>query len=313
MVEVVQADPADDLAWLALADWLEESGQPGPAEIHRLSLILRRPTVEPRWPAEERLGQLLASGVRPVMPTETLRLGIGVELKMALIPPGTFLMGSPENELGHAADEGPVHRVTLSEGFYLGIYPVTQAQWKRVMGDTRSRYYHDPQSDDRPVTHVPWAECQRFCAKLTNGTGRRFRLPTEAEWEYACRAGTSTPFHFGDTISVKQANYNGCFVYDRGRKGTYRQHTMSVGSFAPNAFGLYDMHGNIDEWCMDAYAGDYYRHSPETDPRCFGGEGAVRVHRGGAWSDDPADCRSASRSGNPRLRTIGFRIVMELE
>jgi uncharacterized protein (TIGR02996 family) len=136
MLEVVQADPADELAWLVLADYLEESDQPGPAEIHRLSVALRRPTTEPDWAAEDRLRQVLASGVRPVMPTETLRLGTGVELKLALIPPGSFLMGSPEWEPGRAPNEGPIHRVTISSGFYLGIHQVTQAQWRRIMGAT---------------------------------------------------------------------------------------------------------------------------------------------------------------------------------
>jgi uncharacterized protein (TIGR02996 family) len=312
MLEVVRAEPDDDLAWLALADWLEEADQPGPAELHRLSLPLRRPTSEPRRPAEDRLRHLLASGVRPVMPMETLRLGTGVELKMVLIPPGTFLMGSPEREAGRAKDEGPAHRVTLSEGFYLGIHPATRLQWERVMGKLPRRYYDRFQGDDLPVAHMPWPECVRFCERLTNGTGRQFRLPTEAEWEYACRAGTTTPFHFGDTISVKQANYNGCHVYGRGRKGTYRQHTMAVGAFAPNAFGLYDMHGNVGEWCADAYSEDYYQHSPESDPRCFGGEGATRVRRGGSWLDAPVHCRSASRTGSDVLRAVGFRIVMEL-
>ena len=146
-----------------------------------------------------------------------------------------------------------------------------------------------------------------------NGTGRRFRLPTEAEWEFACRAGTTSPFHFGNSISIKQANYNGCAVYGGGRKGTYRRHTMCVGSFLPNAFGLFDMHGNVNEWCLDAYADDTYRFSPEDDPRCYGGEGAIRVVRGGAWCDDPARCRSASRSSARRRGTNGFRIVMEVE
>ena len=308
MVEVVKADPADDLAWLALADYLEESGQPGPSELHRLSLALRRPTVAPRGPIEGRLRQMLASGLRPVVPTEVIRLGTGVESKLALVPPGSFLMGSSEREPGRSADEGPAHRVNLTSGFYLGIHPVTQAQWRRMIGSKVSVF----QGDDRPVDNVPWEECQMFCAKLTNGTGRRFRLPTEAEWEYACRAGTTSPFHFGRSISIKQANYDGCTPYDGGRKGTYRQHTMSVGSFLPNAFGLFDMHGNVNEWCLDAYSDNSYRFSAEDDPRSYGAEGCPRVARGGAWCNDPERCRSASRTGSRRRGTNGFRIVLEV-
>ena len=163
MVDVVKADPADDLAWLALADQFEESGQPGPAELHRLSLALRRPSAEPQGPTEARLRLVLASGVRPVVPMEVVRLGTGVEMKLALVPPGSFLMGSSEREPGRAADEGPVHRVTLSAGFYLGIHPVTQAQWWRMMGKIPNCF----RGDDRPVDNVIWDECQVFCSKLT--------------------------------------------------------------------------------------------------------------------------------------------------
>jgi formylglycine-generating enzyme required for sulfatase activity len=144
-------------------------------------------------------------------------------------------------------------------------------------------------------------------------TGRLFRLPTEAEWEYACRAGTTTPFHFGATLSAKQANYNACYTYGRGKKGTFRQHIMSVGSFPPNAFGLFDMHGNVWEWCQDAFAESFYRDSPACDPRCYGAAGNQRVIRGGAWNMQPAHCRSAHRAAASWPGSVGCRVVLEPE
>ena len=308
IVEALKIDPGDDLAWLALADWLEEAGQAEAAELHRLGLALRRSSVEPRVPIEARLRQRLAAGVRPVVPCEIIKLGADVELKMALIPPGVFHMGSPSREPQRDPNEGLPRRVTLTRGFYLGAFAVTQTQWRRVLGDSPSRCrFH---GDDRPMEGVSWNDAKAFCARLSGRRGR-FRLPTEAEWEYSCRAGTTTPFHFGDTLSTKQANYDGCFAYGRGRKGTYRQHTMSVGSFAANAFGLFDMHGNVNEWCQDAYESNDQRSGPEEDP-CRYGESGLRVVRGGAWYNGPAQCRSASRTGAMSQRGVGLRVVREL-
>ena len=172
--------------------------------------------VRERWeadrPKEPQPGELV-----------TVSLGQGVEMKFAYIPPtppGGFLMGSPDNE-PERQDNETQHRVTLENGYYLGIYPVTQAHWQAVMGSNPSNF----KGDDLPVENVTWDDCDQFCKKLGQKTGKRFRLPTEAEWEYACRAGTTTPFWIGNTISTDKANYDGNYTYGNGMKGEYRQKT----------------------------------------------------------------------------------------
>ncbi len=186
-----------------------------------------------RPPQQRRAGEIIANS-----------LG----MRFAWRPPGTFLMGSPPSEPQRWDDEQQ-HRVTLSKGFWLGVTPVTQAQWQAVMGSNPSHF----QGDDRPVEEVSWDDCQEFCKRLAERDGQRYRLPTEAEWEYACRAGTTTPFHFGATLSTEQANYDGNYTYGEGKKGKYREETTPVGSFPANAWGLHDMHGNVWEWCQDWY------------------------------------------------------------
>ena len=163
-----------------------------------------------------------------------------------------------------------------------------------------------------PVEMVSWNDAMEFCRNLTAETAMDVRLPTEAEWEYACRAGTTTPFNTGSTISTDSANYNGNYTYRNGRKGVYRQKTMPVGSFAPNAWGLYDMHGNVYERCEDWYGVYHYERSPAADPKGPTSAGR-RVLRGGSWSNNPEDCRSANRDpGNPASAgsSNGFRVVM---
>jgi len=192
--------------------------------------------------------KLTAEALR--VPVEkTIELGKGIKMEFVLIPSGEFIMGSPSNEEGRDRDEGPQHRVRISKGFYMGQTEVTQSQWRSVMSTKPSRF----KGNNLPVEQVPWNDAVEFCKKLSQRKGKTYRLPTEAEWEYACRAGTSTPFNTGSTISTSQANYNGNFTYGSGQKGVDRQKTTEVGSFAPNSFGLYDMHGNVWEWCSDWY------------------------------------------------------------
>ncbi len=236
-----------------------------------------------------------------------IHIGQGIEMGFAWIPPGTFLMGSPSDEEGRCKDERQ-HRVTLTRGFFLGINPVTQEQWQAVTGVNPSRF----KGANRPVESVGWNDCREFCKLLGERTGKRFRLPTEAEWEYACRSGTNTPFHFGVTISTDQANFDGRHAYGQGREGGSRQQTTPAGSFPPNAWGLYDMHGNVFEWCLDWYGS--YREAEATDPQ--GPDyGSTRTRRGGAWYYGPECCRSAYRyCGNQAAyhkANYGCRICLE--
>ena len=189
-------------------------------------------------------------------------------------------MGSPKEEIERKPDEIP-HQVTLTKGFYMGVYPVTQEQWKEIMGNNPSQFNGEK---NLPVEMVSWNDCQEFIKKLRIKDKTPYRLPTEAEWEYCCRAGTKTPFHFGETISTGQANYDGNFIYGNGKKGLNRKKTMPVGSFPANAWGLHDMHGNLWEWCQDWY-GDYPQNDV-VDPQ-GPNEGKARVLRGGSWNDGP--------------------------
>jgi uncharacterized protein (TIGR02996 family) len=296
----IAEDPAEPTTWLVLADWLDERGDPR-GELLHLTRALLQPECEQRPAREERLGLLLAQGVRPCWPTRTNSLG----MRFAWCPPGTFLMGSPPNEKGRSNHERQ-HRVTLTRGFWLGVTPVTQAQWQAVTGSNPS---HFPGAD-RPVEQVSWGVCRRYCQELAGRDGRRYRLPTEAEWEYACRAGTTTPFHFGVTLGTDQANYNGNLTYGKGKKGVYPQETVPVGSFPANAWGLYDMHGNVWEWCQDWYG--LYPQDSVKDPQ-GSKTGLHRVLRGGSWNVRPGSCRSARRNGGlagSRLSNIGCRVVL---
>ena len=186
-------------------------------------------------------------------------------IPMALIPAGSFLMGSPEDEPHRSETEGPQHGVTLA-AFWMAKTPITQAQWREVAGWPRVKrdLDIDPsqfKGDNRPVEQVSWLDAMEFCHRLTQRTGRRYTLPSEAQWEYACRAGTTTPFHYGATISPEVANYDGNYTYGQGSKGIYRNATTDVASFPANAWGLHDMHGNVWEWCLDEWH-DSYKGAP---------------------------------------------------
>lgn len=260
-----------------------------------------------------------------------------VSLEMVLIRGGTFIMGSPQAEAGQNwyqvwdqslagfNIERPQHQVTLSD-FWLGQYPVTQAQWRAVAQLPQIDKPLDPepsyfQGDCRPVEQVSWYDALEFCQRLSQHTQRRYCLPTEAEWEYACRARTTTPFSFGPTITPDLVNYapvegehNGSRwsgAYGKGPKGLYRQQTTEVGIFPANAFGLYDMHGNIWEWCWDCWHASYKK-APQDGSPWLSPNTDKRILRGGSWFYFPDLCRSAFRNRRYpdfQANRIGFRVV----
>jgi formylglycine-generating enzyme required for sulfatase activity len=248
-------------------------------------------------------------------------------LTMLWMPPGRFWMGSPDDEPERRSNEGPQHLVQL-QGFFLAQTPITQAQWRQVAdwkpnkgeGAWNQKLNPDPshfKGDQRPVESVSWEAAIEFCRRLSQRTGRRYTLPSEAQWEYACRAGTTTPFHFGSTISTKLANYNGNEVYGDGAKGNFRQQTTDVASFPANPWGLHDMHGNVWEWCSDQWHGNY-EGAPEDGGAWIVKEAKEhknsmngRLLRGGSWLDGPGVCRSACRVVvRPGVRDgdFGFRV-----
>ncbi len=233
----------------------------------------------------------------------------GVTLDLVIIPKGRFLMGSPEDEEKREEIESPQHLVNLPS-FSMGQYPVTQSQWQVIMGNNPSGFKG---GTNQPVEQVSCWDAVRFCEKLSQVTGQKFRLPSEAEWEYACRAKTTTPFHFGNTITSNLANYKAEYGYGAAPTGKYQKPMTGVGLFAPNAFGLYDMHGNILEWCADNWH-DSYEGAPKNGNAWLeGGDENSAPLRGGAWSHTPDKCRCASRERLERDKLIfgrsGFRVV----
>jgi formylglycine-generating enzyme required for sulfatase activity len=231
----------------------------------------------------------------------SLTNSIGMEF--VRIRAGPFIMGSPDSDVEADDYEKPAHHVTISQPFYLGKYPVTQAQWHAVMGTNPSRFADHP---DRPVEQVSWDDVHAFIEKLNTREGHaRYRLPTEAEWEYACRAGSTTVYCFGD-----DAGQLGTYAwYNQNAEGT----THPGGQLHPNAWGLYDMHGNVWEWVQDWYADDYYRYSPSRDPQ-GPAAGEDRVLRGGSWRDDSWGVRAAERVPtlpDDRDDDVGFRLARD--
>ena len=265
--------------------------------------------------------------------TENLESNIALE--MVAIPGGTFIMGSPENEKGRSDDESRQHQVTVP-AFYMGKFPITQSQWKAVAKVPQiSRELKDNPScfkgDNLPVERGSWYDAVEFCQRLSKATGKEYRLPSEAEWEYACRAVNSDrlsvnsdrltveewnekyhqPFYFGETITSKLANYNGNDTYANEPKGEYRAKTTPVGSFPPNNFGLYDMHGNVWEWCADTWH-DNYEGAPTDGSAWVTEASSINVLRGGSWFNYPWYCRCANRNRfapDIILNNIGFRLV----
>jgi eukaryotic-like serine/threonine-protein kinase len=247
---------------------------------------------------------------------------------MVKISGGEFMMGSITNEEGkYNNEEGKYyngsyqHQVRVPE-FYIGQTLITQAQWQQLLGHNPS---HFTEEGKLPVEKVSWLDTQEFCQKLFQKTQRKYRLPSEAEWEYACRAGTITPFYFGETINSEVANYRAqdreiqgktyTGKYGKGKLGKFREKTTSVGDFPPNAFGLYDMHGNVWEWCLDHWYQNYLGAPSDGSARLSKNDKANRLLRGGSWNNHPNDCRSATRSNATPDRSsliIGFRVVCEI-
>jgi formylglycine-generating enzyme required for sulfatase activity len=257
-------------------------------------------------------------------------LGDGIKLPMVLIPAGEFLMGSLPTEEGHQVNESPQHLVAIGQPFFMGQTPITQAQWKRVakMPQINSELSLAPahfKGDDLPVESISWLEAQEFCNRLSKHTQHRYRLPSEAEWEYACRAGTRGPFHFGETIDSSIANYRAVDQkmgetvypgkYGSGKLGEYHQKTTAVGSFGvANDFGLYDMHGNVWEWCEDDWH-DNYNGAPIDGSAWLDSKrkkSDIKILRGGSWYYIIYSCRAASRYRNSIViqnYNFGFRVV----
>ncbi|NEN91516.1 MAG: SUMF1/EgtB/PvdO family nonheme iron enzyme, partial [Okeania sp. SIO3H1] len=241
-------------------------------------------------------------------------LGNGIKLEMVYIPGGSFIMGSPENEKGRDKNESPQHQVTL-QPFYMSKYPITQEQYQVITGENPSGF----KGKKRPVENMNWRNAREFCQKLSEKTEKVYRLPSESQWEYACRARTTTPFYFGETITSDLVNYDSKFPYAYAPKGKCLGETTEVGIFPPNAFGLYDMHGNVWEWCQDLWHNNY--NGAPNDGSAWESEekgflksifGADRVLRGGSWYSYSRNCRSARRNCILAVNFYnfwGFRVV----
>jgi eukaryotic-like serine/threonine-protein kinase len=238
--------------------------------------------------------------------TATLSIGKDVKIEMIWLESGEFVMGSPDSETGRTADEGPSTRVYLS-GFWMSRTPVTQAQYQAVINHNPSRF----KGSNRPVEQVSWFDAMEFCQSLSQMTGQTFTLPTEAQWEYACRAGSTTPFAFGECLDTDDANYDGENPLGECNQGNFLRATWPVDSGRANDWGLKDMHGNVWEWCLDWYDETYYAIRPTANPS--GPEaGTWRVLRGGSFNAPAQACRSANRGySDPESHIyIGFRIVL---
>ena len=283
-------------------------------------LEIRRPDVNrPSYDsiAEQRLSvrRIARTGQGYIEPL--LNVGKAMPLHMVLIPRGTFTMGSPKDEPERNDNESPQQDVTVPQ-FFMGRYPITQAQWSAVAGLPQAQQTLDPEpshfkgKDNHPVEQVSCDDAVEFCARLEQHTKRPYRLPTEAEWEYACRADTTTPFYFGKTLTDELANYDASQTYAEGTEGTESQGTTAVDHFGiANAFGLSDLHGNVWEWCQDHWHGNYKGAPTDGSAWLAAAERTFRVLRGGSWNNDPRSCRAAYRlhtDPDNRYYDSGFRV-----
>jgi uncharacterized protein (TIGR02996 family) len=309
----IVAHPENPALWLILADWLEDRGDPR-AELVRLTWQLQyEPEHVDFAQRQARVQALLAGGMVPVRPRRTLA---GIEF--AWVPPGSFLMGSPPDEEDREDDE-TLHPVSLLAGFWMGVYPITQAQWTAVMGDNPSEFARTGRARDKvktigdaelerfPVESVTWEAAQKFCDRVGQGV----ELPTEAQWEYACRAGTSTPFHFGSFPTGREANCMGKSGLAIEQEWEHLARPSVVGSYPPNAWGLHDLHGNVWEWCQDVSHPE--EETGQASNRPSGEIMTRRVLRGGSWWSAAWSCRAACRSSreqSKRNSLSGFRVVV---
>jgi formylglycine-generating enzyme len=259
----------------------------------------------------------LLDALQQEAPEQPKLLANSLGIKFALVPTGVFLMGSPETEAGRRCNESPQHEVAITRPFYLAVCPVTQEQYQKVMAGNPARFNRDGGGGpEHPVEQVTWHDAVAFCKRLSavaeeRQTGRTYRLPTEAEWEYACRAGTATPFGQGEMLAAAQANFDAAFPYGAAERRQALARTSPVGAYPANNFGLHDMAGNVWEWCADWFHDSYYRRSPRNDPP-GPASGQFRVLRGGCWRSHAATCRAAYRNAlAPHHRDIytGFRVV----
>ena len=238
----------------------------------------------------------------------TLKLGNGKSMKLVLIPAGSFMMGSPADEKDRSDSEGPQHRVTISKPFFMGVTAVTQGQWSAVMGSRPWEGKFSQNNEENPASSLAWIEASQFCNKLSARTGKRVRLPTEAQWEYACRAGTQTRFYYGDDPDA--ASLADFAWYDKNTFNVDQAYPHSVGQKKPNAWGLYDMHGNVNQWCSD-WLGPYPAR-PVIDPT-GPATGTMRVLRGGSFVIGAKLCRAAWRNRNIINRHVidnGCRVIV---
>lgn len=296
-----------------LIGWTGEPAHPGLLQLLASLRLHLNGTENPATTVSPKPVQNLAARLPAPGETSRDKLKSGGEGPlMVVIPAGRFLMGSPPGEPKRSDDEGPPHEVRIAKPFAMGVYAVTFDDYDRFCDSSKHSKPDDRGwgRNKRPVINVSWMDAQAYCDWLSEQTGHRYRLPSEAEWEYACRAGTTTPFHFGERLTTDQANFDGNYTYNGSATGEYRQQTLPVGSFPANAFGLYDMHGTVWEWCQDVWH-DNYTGAPIDGSAWETGENWWVV-RGGSWNYGPAYVRSAYRDFHGpvnRLVFIGFRVV----